>query len=239
MRTSRDGAPGSSAGVAEDYGCLADGLLVLHQATADPHWLTVAGELLDLARAHFTDDAGHFYDTADDAETLIHRPWDPTDNATPSGQSSLALALLTYSVLAGSSEHRNAAEDALAVAGSLAGRFPRHLGWALAAAEGALAGPVQVAVVGERWRGERAAANLADAGPLTAAAWRRRGPGGVVVSGEPNAAGVPVLAERPTVRRKSDAGNETDHAAAYICRGMVCDLPVTEVDDLIAGLASR
>ena len=150
VRTSRDGVAGVSAGVAEDYGDLADGLLVLHQATADPRWLTVAGELLDLARARFTDEAGHFYDTADDAEALIHRPWDPTDNATPSGQSSLAMALLTYSVLAGSTEHRTAAEDALAVAGSLAGRFPRHLGWALAAAEGALAGPVQVAVVGER-----------------------------------------------------------------------------------------
>ncbi len=233
VRTSRDGVPGSSAGVAEDYGCLADGLLVLHQVTADPRWLNEAGELLDLARAHFTDDAGHFYDTADDAETLIHRPWDPTDNATPSGQSSLAMALLTYSVLAGSSEHRIAAEDALAVAGSLAGRFPRHLGWALAAAEGALAGPVQVAVVGERGRDAWGADGV---GPLAAAAWRRRGPGGVVVSGEPNAAGVPVLAERPTVRRPDDAGNHKDHAAAYICRGMVCDLPVTEVDDLIAGL---
>jgi uncharacterized protein len=232
VRTSRDGAPGSSAGVAEDYGCLADGLLVLHQATADPHWLTVAGELLDLARNHFTDDAGHFYDTADDAETLIHRPWDPTDNATPSGQSSLAMSLLTYSVLAGSSEHRIAAEDALAVAGSLAGRFPRHLGWALAAAEGAVAGPIQVAVVGERAAGP----SLAGTGPLTAAAWRGRGPGGVVVSGEPNANGVPVLAERPTVRHSDDAGHETDHAAAYICRGMVCDLPVTEVENLIAGL---
>ena len=247
VRTSRDGTAGSSAGVAEDYGCLADGLLVLHQATADPRWLTAAGELLDLARRHFTDAEGHFYDTADDAEALIHRPWDPTDNVTPSGQSSLAAALLTYSVLAGSAEHRTAAEDALAVAGALAGRFPRHLGWALAAAEAALAGPVQVAVVGERGvdrgRDDGGAASgpasgpaQPGTGPLAAAAWRHRGPGGVVVAGEPDAPGVPVLAERPTVRRADAAGGQNDHAAAYICRGMVCDLPVTEVEDLIAGL---
>ena len=242
VRTSRDGTAGSSTGVAEDYGCLTDGLLMLHQATAEPGWLTAAGELLDVARAHFTDAAGHLHDTADDAEALIHRPWDPTDNATPSGQSSLAMALLTYSVLAGSSEHRTAAEDALAVAGALAGRFPRHLGWALAAAEGALAGPVQVAVVGERGGSTRSGVGpsateaWSGAGPLAAVAWRHRGPGGVVVSGEPDAPGVPVLAERPTVRRTDEAGNEEDHAAAYICRGMVCDLPVTEVEDLVAGL---
>ena len=225
VRTSRDGVAGDSDAVAEDYGCLADGLLMLHQVTAQPRWLTAAGELLDVALAHFTDAAGHFYDTADDAETLIQRPWDPTDNATPSGQSSLAMALLTYSVLAGSSTHRVSAQDALAVAGSLAAKHPRHLGWALAAAEGSLAGPVQVAVVGELGNG-----------PLGAAAWLKRGPGGVVVSGAPDADGVPVLAERPVVRRRDADGNETDHAAAYICRGMVCDLPVTEVQDLLAGL---
>ena len=151
------------------------------------------------------------------------------------------MSLLTYSVLAGSSEHRVAAEDALAVAGSLAAKHPRHLGWALAAAEGSLAGPIQVAVVGETVTEPSAEPSLRGAviggiGPLTAAAWLKRGPGGVVVSGVPDATGVPVLAERPTVLVRDGDGNQKDHAAAYICRGMVCDLPVTEVEDLIAGL---
>ena len=35
-RTSRDGRVGDAAGVADDYGNLAEGLLILHQATADP-----------------------------------------------------------------------------------------------------------------------------------------------------------------------------------------------------------
>lgn len=36
VRTSRDGAAGHSAGVLEDYACLAEGLLALNAATADP-----------------------------------------------------------------------------------------------------------------------------------------------------------------------------------------------------------
>ena len=48
-------------------------------------WLDLAGVLLDAAVTHFTDGHGGFFDTADDAERLVRRPQDPTDNATPSG----------------------------------------------------------------------------------------------------------------------------------------------------------
>jgi uncharacterized protein YyaL (SSP411 family) len=218
MRTSRDGSVGDARAVAEDYGDLAEGLLMLHQATADPRWLREAGALLDFALAHFADGAGGFFDTGDDAEKLVRRPKDPTDNAAPSGSSALACALLTYSALTGSDEHRRAAEDALRIVSELGTRQPRFLGWALAGAEGLVAGPVQIAVVGESGGGD-----------LTAAAWRHRPPGAVVVSGEPEAGGVPLLAGRPLVRGQR---------AAYVCRGMVCDLPVTAVDDLVRSLRS-
>ena len=148
-RTSRDGAVGDALGVAEDYGDLAEGLLALHQASADPRWLLEAGALLDFALAHFGDGAGGFFDTGDDAEQLVRRPKDPTDNAAPSGSSALANALVTYSALTGSLEHRSAAEAALVIVSGLGTRQPRFLGWALAAAEAVVSGPVQVAVVGE------------------------------------------------------------------------------------------
>ena len=216
MRTSRDGAVGDARAVAEDYGDVAEGLLALHQATADPRWLREAGVLLDFALARFADGSGGFFDTGDDAERLVRRPKDPTDNATPSGSSALAHALLTYSALTGSYEHRRAAEEALRIVSDLGTQQPRFLGWALAAAEGLVGGPVQVAVVGEPGGGE-----------LTAAAWQYRPAGAVVVSGEPDADGVALLADRPLV-----AGG----AAAYVCRGMVCDLPVTTVSELIEAL---
>ncbi|WP_073392044.1 thioredoxin domain-containing protein [Jatrophihabitans endophyticus] len=211
-RASRDGLVGDAMGVAEDYGDLAEGLLALHQATADAQWLAAAGELLDIALDRFAADDGGFHDTADDAEQLMRRPRDPTDNATPAGSSAVAAALLTHAALTGSTRHRSAGERALAVVGEVAVRQPRFFGWSLAAAEGVAAGPVQVAIVGEP-----------GGGPLQETAWRLRPPGAVVVSGEPDAPGQPLLADRPLV---------SGGAAAYVCRGMVCDLPVTTVADL-------
>jgi uncharacterized protein YyaL (SSP411 family) len=53
-------------------------------------------------------------------------------------------------------------------------------------------------------------------------------PGGtVVVAGEPDAPGVPLLAGRPLV---------DGSAAAYVCRGYVCDRPVTTEGELAAAL---
>jgi len=218
-RSSRDGVVGESAGVLEDYACVADGFLALHQATGEPRWLTEATRLLDLALAHFAspDVPGAYYDTADDAETLVQRPADPGDNASPSGASALAGALVTASALAGhehAARYRDAAEQALRRAGVLAARIPRFAGHWLSVAEALQAGPVQVAVVGS--------------GPelLTAAARGVHG-GGIVLAGDPDAAGVPLLADRPLV---------DGAAAAYVCRGYVCDRPVTSADALAAQL---
>src|SRR5207237_779993 len=96
LRVSRDGLGGRHAGVAEDHGDVAEGLLALYAATGDPGHLRRAGQLLDAALDHFADGHGGFFDTADDAEALVTRPRDPTDNATPAGASALAAALLTY-----------------------------------------------------------------------------------------------------------------------------------------------
>jgi uncharacterized protein YyaL (SSP411 family) len=222
-RSSRDGAVGTAAGVLEDHACLADALLALHQATGAPRWLAAATELLDVALDHFADPErpGTFYDTADDAEALLHRPREFTDNATPCGSSALASALLTASVLvADPARYRDAAEAALRSAGTLAEKHPRFAGHWLTAAEAMVRGPLQVAVVGPH--GDRDAL-LAHA--------RHLAPGGtVIVPGEPDAAGVPLLADRPLV----------DGApAAYVCRGFVCDRPVTTVEELTAGLVLR
>ncbi len=216
-RSSRDGKVGAAAGVLDDHGCLADGLLALHQATGEPRWLDAATGLLDVALEHFAlDEPGAFYDTADDAEVLLHRPRELTDNATPCGSSALASALLTASVLAvDGGWYRDAAEAAVRGAGTLVEKHPRFAGHWLTVGEAMVRGPLQVAVVG-------------DSGPLLAHA-RQTAPGGtVVVGGAPDTPGVPLLADRPLV----DGG-----PAAYVCRGFVCDRPVTTTEELTATLA--
>jgi len=213
-RTSRDGRVGPNAGVLEDYGSVAEALCVLHQVTGQARWLEVAGELLDVVLEHFADGQGGFYDTADDAERLVQRPQDPTDNATPSGSSAAATALVAYAALTASTRHREAAVSALARVGALATRHARFVGAACATGEAVLAGPLEVAVVGS---GPAAEA-------LRRTAWSSTSPGAVVVAGEPDAPGVPLLAGRPLV------GGQ---AAAYVCRGFVCSAPVTTPEALV------
>ena len=219
-RASRGGVVGAALGVADDHGNLAEGLLALHQATGEPRWLAAAGELLDTALAHFADDRGGFFDTADDAEPLFTRPGSAADNAEPSGQSALAGALLTYSALTGSTRHREAADAAVAAAAVLAAENPRFAGWTLAVAEAMAAGPLQVAVVGE---GPQASELLQVARASTS-------PGLVTAHGSPDVTGIPLLADRPLV---------DGLPAAYLCRGFVCDRPVTTPEQLSEALGRR
>jgi uncharacterized protein YyaL (SSP411 family) len=146
-RVSRDGVVGAHAGVLEDYADVAEGLLALYWATGELDHLRGAHALLEVVLAQFPDDRGSFWDTASDAEQLVRRPQDPTDNATPSGAAAAAGALLTYGALTGSDRHRAAAEACLGQLAQLFARHARFAGWGLAVSEALLAGPAEVVVL--------------------------------------------------------------------------------------------
>ena len=216
-RTSKDGHAGANAGVLEDYADVAEGFLALASVTGEGVWLEFAGFLLDHVLARFTDpESGSLYDTAADAERLIRRPQDPTDNAAPSGWTAAANALLSYAAHTGSEPHRTAAERALGVVKALGPRVPRFIGWGLAAAEAVLDGPREVAVVGPALDDE-------DTKTLHRTALLGTAPGAVVAVGAPESDEFPLLADRPLV------GGEP---AAYVCRNFTCDAPTTEPDRL-------
>ncbi len=216
-RVSRDKIVGEPAGVLEDYGCVAEAFCAMHQLTGEGRWLGLAGELLDVALARFAGPDGAFYDTADDAERLVTRPADPTDNATPSGRSAIVAALVAYAALTGETRYREAAEKTLSTVAPIVDRHARFTGYAATVGEALLSGPYEIAVATGDPEGD----------PLVAAARRHAPPGAVVVAGAPDQPGVPLLAGRPFVDGRP---------AAYVCRGFVCQRPVTGVDELIAQL---
>jgi uncharacterized protein YyaL (SSP411 family) len=213
-RASLGGRVGDSAAILEDYAALATGLLTLHQLTGS--WLTEAVGLLDVALEHYADPQrpGRWFDTADDAEQLMVRPADPIDGATPSGASLIAEALQLAAHLTGSETYAAVAQDTLASATPILARAPRSGGHWLAVAEAQVRGPIQVAV----------ACDPSSAELLTAA--RMLAPGGAIVVGGP--------ANSCALLEGRDRVDGAD--AAYVCRGRVCDLPVTTVRDLAARL---
>ncbi|WP_371599320.1 thioredoxin domain-containing protein [Streptomyces sp. NBC_00564] len=215
-RTSKDGQVGANAGVLEDYADVAEGFLALAGVTGEGVWLEFAGFLLDHVIVQFTDsESGALYDTAADAERLIRRPQDPTDNATPSGWSAAAGALLSYAAQTGAEPHRTAAERALGVVKALGPRAPRFIGWGLAVAEALLDGPREIAVVGPME--DPATRELHRAALLGTA------PGAVVAVGAADSDELPLLVDRPLV------GGEP---SAYVCRNFTCDTPTSDVQRL-------
>ena len=218
-RASLGGRVGDSAAILEDHATLATGLLTLHQITGEASWLDAATGLLDIALAHFADPEreGRWYDSADDAEQLMVRPADPLDGATPSGASSIAEALQAAAHLAPAAQadrYAAAAAATLAAAAAILARLPRSGGHWLAVAEAEVRGPIQIAV----------ACDSSDSQLLRQA--RALAPGGaVVVGGAMNSS--ELLADRDRV----DGAD-----AAFVCRGRVCDLPVTTSGELAAAL---
>ncbi len=103
MRTSegrlfRVYAGGKAHGTAflDDYALVVDGLIALHQATADQRWLTAARELQQQQIELFWDEAaGGFFYTPSDHEELFARSKDPVDSALPSGNA-VSAANLVY-----------------------------------------------------------------------------------------------------------------------------------------------
>jgi uncharacterized protein len=106
--------------------------------------------------------------------------------------------------------YRQAAVDALQAHSPLLARAPRAAGHWLTVAEAAVRGPLQIAVA------------CAAPGSSLLAEARRLAPGGaIVVGGEMGSSEL-------LVGRDRVAGAD----AAYVCRGRVCDMPVTTAEDL-------
>jgi len=218
-RSWKDGRAVGS-GVLEDYADLADGLLALYEASFEERWFTTARALMDRVLARFADPSGGFFDTADDHERLVTRPKDVQDNAVPSGNAMAARVLLRLAAWTGEGAYRDAAERALRSVVPFVARYPTGFAQWLSAMDLSLASVVEIAIVGP------------PADPATAAllAEARRGfrPDQVVsVAPDPSASAVPLMTDRIALG---------DQPTAYVCRGFVCRLPVTDAAALRAQL---
>jgi uncharacterized protein YyaL (SSP411 family) len=210
LRTARDGTA-KIPGFLEDHAAVALGAIALYQLTFERVWLDRARELTDSILAWFWDeDAGAFFDTASDAETLVTRPRESTDSATPSGGSLATELLLVLGDLLLEPRYTERATYVLTTIAEPMARFPTAFGHALGAAELAVRGAIEVAIAGDP-ASERFAA-------LARAVGERYVPSLVLAGGSGDAvSGIALLDGR--------AGAE---ATAYVCRSYACEAPTSE-----------
>ena len=194
-RVSRDGVVGRHDGVLEDYACVASGALALLSATGDVTWLWTArhpaGRRAGAVRAPATAASSTPPRTP---SRCCRGPATPPTTPARRGSRRWCTRCSPTPRSPAPGRHRDAAEAALRNVRTLAERVPRFAGWSLAAAEAALAGPLEVAVVG--------ADDDPDRDELARVARASSAPGLVVVVGEPSEA----APGSPTTRDGAAAG---------------------------------
>jgi uncharacterized protein YyaL (SSP411 family) len=219
---------GKINGFLEDYAFLADGLIALYQDTFDPHWLQEAKSLSEKMIYLFWEDSeGIFYDTERDAETLLIRPRDIFDNATPCGSSVAADVLLRLSVLVGENAYNRIAASTLIGMQKILGQHPMGMSHWLSALDFYLAPPIEVAVIGPM--GDLASRELLE---VVHGKYRPNNVLAGLDSTKHQVLGgvIPLLEGREAI-----AGRPT----AYVCQNYACQFPVTEPEALQAQLDAR
>ena len=208
--------------VVDDYAQMSRAALILHGITGNDDYLTAALAWVGIANAHYWDEDGKGYFLgADDTGDVITRTKSLHDNAVPSGNGVMAEVLARLFHLTGDDRYRNRIDQLF---GAIALNNADHLGNqpSLLNAFELLETARQVVIIADN--GDPAATALMDAvieAGLT---------GTIIVQLTPDAA----LADGHPAQGK----NQIDGlVTAYVCRGPVCGLGVTDVAALREQLA--
>ncbi len=222
MRSHKEGVTRIN-GYLEDHAAVALGFLAVYELTYDEKWVRLARTIADATIEWFWDEErGAFFDTASDAEQLITRPRDATDNATPSGTSLAVELLLHIAELQHDADYRRRASFILETLGELVAKHPSAFGHLLGSMDMELNGAIEVALIGrpddrafealERVVAEQYVPSLVLAGG----------------TGE---------GER-SVKLLEGRSLQNGNPTAYVCRAYACDAPAVEPPELSRQLES-
>jgi uncharacterized protein YyaL (SSP411 family) len=199
----------------DDYAFLLDGMLEMLQT----HWqegvLDFAVELADVILHHFEDaQNGGFYFTADDHETLIHRPKPFGDDAVPAGNGIAAQALARLGHLCGNSHYIAAAERVLKSAWPSIMELPYAHSSLLTALQETLIPPQMIVLRGQ------------DTDLLRT--WKKHCDSGY----EPQRMTFAIPDDTVDLPGILAACTTTENVAAYVCKGISCSAPVSDLQEL-------
>jgi uncharacterized protein YyaL (SSP411 family) len=201
----------------DDYANMARAALVLHEATGRAEYLAQAEAWARTLDARFWDEEnGGYFFTADDAEALIVRSRQATDNAVPAGNGTMVEVLARLSLLTGDDRWRERAEQLVsAFASSVANQAPGHA--TLLTGFDLLLNADQIVIVGDR--------NTADTQAMLRAVFDVSLPNRVL---QVVADGAALPAAHPASGKTQVDGKPT----VYICHGQTCSLPITDLGGL-------
>ena len=201
------------ADILDDYAQMSRAALALHELTGIDAYRDDALAWVDTANRLFWDarNGGYFY-TPEDADDLVARTRQATDQATPSGNSIMTEVLARLYYLTGDANYR---ERALTTVEAFGGEFRKNflpLASLLNAFEFTEMG-VQIVIIGER--GDKHTQSLLQA------VYSQCVPDKVVTVVSPGQ-------ELPRYHPVRGKTQRDDRATAYVCIGTSCSLPLTD-----------
>ncbi|MEZ6146464.1 MAG: thioredoxin domain-containing protein [Planctomycetaceae bacterium] len=207
----------------DDYAAFISGLCDLYQATFEPRHLVAARELAIQMIERFADDDGGFYFTSHDHEQLITRTRDSQDNATPSGNSQAATALIQMGRLTGDVDFTERGRATLESLSGLLREHPRATGQGLIALDAMLGPTLEVVVVDGK-------------DPSVTDKWlsaiRQEFQPNMIVLRRDSSMSDEALPDviRPHLEGRVAHDGQT---TAYVCREMTCGPPLTSLEELL------
>ncbi|MCA0235961.1 MAG: thioredoxin domain-containing protein [Bacteroidetes bacterium] len=195
----------------EDYAFLIAALIDLYEITFDLNYLRHAEKYTGLVLSYFSDSAtGLFYFTGSHQTDVVMRKKDLQDNATPSGNSTMAHNLQRLAILLGRTDWQERAQQMLKQVEDAVKTYPRSFErWAMALLMEAY--PYhEIAILGK------------DAAEKAATIRGHFLPNAVIAASVQISDELPLLAEKV-------AGNDT--ALIYVCRDFTCQRPVATIGE--------
>ncbi len=201
----------------EDYAALILALLALYQSDPQTRWFAAARQLTEAMLSRFSDPQGGFFDTPHDHKSLLLRPKDLQDNATPSGNALAVTALLHMAAFEPSSDWREAAEPLLEQMSAAMLRYPTAFAQWLCAADFALGPAHEVALL--------TAPHDPETDAFIKALWTTYRPRLVAAIAlyPPDAEAAELLHDRTLVEART---------TAYVCQGFICLPPVNTAAEM-------
>jgi hypothetical protein len=197
----------------DDYAFLADALLELLQTRWRSSDLQFARQLTDVLLSQFEDEAGGFFFTAADHEQLIHRSKTFSDDSLPSGNGVAASVLCRLGYLLGELPYLDAAERTLRAGWPMLQQYPQaHMSLANALED--FLASMQILIV----RGDAPQIE-----PWSAGFRALYAPTRMIFAIPRDAAELP-----PALAAKHAAAG----TVAYVCRGMTCSAPLTDLREV-------
>jgi hypothetical protein len=220
LRHSWRGAPAHPATL-DDYANMTRAAIGLYEATGKQNYLDQAEAWIETIEAHYRDAAGGYFLSADDVDDVLVRQKMAHDNATPAGNAVLVGVFARLYYLTGDTAHRDRAEALIA---AFSGELRHNVFSLTTLMNGAelLAEAVQIVIAG-------------DPESDAAAALRRA----ALAASEPNRILLQIGADADLPEGHPAHGKSTrdGEAAAFVCRGTTCSLPIADPDALRAALS--